>query len=330
LDIDKESFFRTKIDNMLVKASWVDALKAMTGLDGVSQVWSHKPEWYIWIQGAPGVYGLSLEETDTIRASGKSFHAGRFAMKCYPYRHHPCFMTFSPEERRALSGDLFDPTHTPRLEDRDRIPSALFTVGSLTLLMDADETGALFTFDILDALRISQTHHGEVNKTGDGRDASDGRVVRNVPGFRIGYPLFDRLVSLYAFYGRRRPQFIGVTRSPGFEHRMDAAGNTICRQSADTRHWAVSLLISSLDPLVDTLWRDRLEGEEEVVFFRRRPRSTDPGLKADIGIDIAFNPLWWELAETDLKSELGSTCGCGAHGHHACMIGGRYQPDSTP
>jgi hypothetical protein len=315
---------------MLSKASLVDALKGMTGLDGVSQVWSVKPEWYIWIHGAPGAYGLVLEDTETIRASGKSFHTGRFAIKCYPYRDHPCFMTFSSEERQAISGDLFDPTHTPRLEYRDRIPSALFTVGSLTLLMDADETGALFTFDSLDTLRVSRVRQGAAEKTGDGFDAGDGRVVRNVPGFRIGYPLFDRLVSLYAFYGRRQPQFIGVTRSPGFEHRVEPSGNTVCGQSADTRHWAVSLLMSSLDGLVDTLWGERLEGEEEVVLDRRRPRPADPELKADIGMEIAFNPLWWELAETDLKSELGSTCGCGAHRHHACMIGGRTQPDSTP
>jgi len=329
LDIDRESFFRTQIDNMLLKASWVDDLKAKTGVDGVSQVWSDKPEWYIWIHDAPGAYGLSLEKTDTICLAGNSFLAGRFVIKCYPYDDHPTLTTFSPEERHALSSGLFDLTNTPRLEDRHRIPSTLFTVGSLTLLIDADETGALFTFDSLDRLRVVQMCQGEEENAGDTLDTTSGKVVRNVPGFSIGYLLFDRLVCLYAFYGRLPPQFIGVTRSPGFEYGVDTSGETVCRESTDTQHWAISLLMSSTDSKPDKLWRDHLEPEEEeVVFHRRRPRPSDPEPKVDIGVNVAFNPLWWELAEMDLKSELGSTCGCGEHVNHSCLTG-RTQSEPT-
>ena len=59
--IDYEEFFRNKIDTLLVKASWVDAVKSVTGLKAVSQIWGEKPAWYFWISNTPGVYALQLE-----------------------------------------------------------------------------------------------------------------------------------------------------------------------------------------------------------------------------------------------------------------------------
>jgi hypothetical protein len=32
---------------------------------------------------------------------------------------------------------------------------------------------------------------------------------------------------------------------------------------------------------------------------------------------VVINTLWWNLAHTDLKSELASTCGCENHEYHA-------------
>ena len=81
--IDLELFFRTKVENMLVTASWVEAVRQTLGLTAVSQVWSERPSWYFWISGAAGVYHLQMEG-----ASGEGdLVIGSFSVKCYPFPH---------------------------------------------------------------------------------------------------------------------------------------------------------------------------------------------------------------------------------------------------
>ena len=154
MNFDFESFFRNKFESVLITASWVEHVQHMLNLEGVSQVWDDKPEWYIWLCQAPGVYSLTLEDAESVEAAGKKLFIGHFAIKCFPHVDSHIFSTFSSQERGILSSDLFDETHTPRLEAREHIPEKFFTVGSFSMMVDEAETLALFTVNSLEALIV--------------------------------------------------------------------------------------------------------------------------------------------------------------------------------
>jgi hypothetical protein len=314
--MDFDSFFRNKVESMLITASWVEQVQKMLDLTGVSQVWGDRPEWYIWIDGAPGAYALVFEEGETIEAQDQTLNLGEFALKCYPYVDASVFDSFSPGEREMVTGELFDHTHTPRLETQQEIPAAFFSVGSISFALDAAETVALFTFDSLDFLRWSAL----TAKTGSKNRLHEKSIIRNIPGWQIGYPLFDRLVSLHAFYSKQPPAFIGATRSPGFECIIDTHQIPESRVCDDIQHWSTSVLFvnaAETGRWIDTIWRAQLDTAEKIVFEHACSHSACNQLAADGLPQVGINSLWWDLAHADLKSELASTCGCQDHEHHA-------------
>jgi hypothetical protein len=223
-NMDFDSFFRTKVESLLLTASWVEQVQHMLDLKAVSQVWGDKPEWYLWLDHAPGAYALVMEEAEAFELQSTSFYIGHFSLKCYPSSDNRIFAAFSPQEQELAASDLFDDTHTPRLEARERIPESFFTVGSISLIFDDAETTALISVDSLDALKLRiQSPSESIMRPPVNTDS--GCIIRNVPGWQISYPFFDRLVCLFSFYFRHAPIFIGATRSPGFEYLVNSEKN---------------------------------------------------------------------------------------------------------
>ena len=107
-DIDTVSLFRNRINSLLTTASWVEDVKRLLGITGVSPIWDDTPAWYFWIEGAPGAYSLVLERawTDGSDESGP-FH-GLFSVKCYPFQASREFATFSFFEQHLIASKLFD------------------------------------------------------------------------------------------------------------------------------------------------------------------------------------------------------------------------------
>ena len=315
-NMDLDSFFRNKVESMLITASWVEKVKKMLDLAGVSQVWGDRPEWYFWIDGSPGVYALVFEQSGTIATADQILNVGQFVVKCYPFLTAGVFEAFSPREREIVNSDLFDHTQTPQLETKPEIPEALFAIGSISFALDAAETVALLTFDSLDFLRWSVL----TAKTGSVNNLPEKSLIRNIPGWQIGYPLFDRLVSLYAFYSKQPPAFIGATQSPGFECIIDTYQTPENRMCADTRQLSTSVLFvnsGDTDACVDNIWRAQLDPEEQIILEHTCSHTTCNHYVASEMSQVAINSLWWDLAHADLKSELVSTCGCGDHENHA-------------
>jgi len=324
MHIDFDSFFRNRIEGMLIRASWVGALRALLGMKGVSQIWNGNAAWYLWLDRAPGAYLLAFSEGDVVDTTDHRLFEGRFALKCYPYPDHPGFGGFSLEERRLVQSDLFDTSHTPRFEAAAQISDTLFTVGGISLLCAAEDAPALLTYQSLDALRVIQREQTSAAAKAD-KSGKVARLVRNVAGWTMGYPLFDCLVGLYVHLTRRPPAFIGATRSRGFEYLRFADGKAACRPSRETTQTTLTVGFhsSNVDAAgIETLWQNLLEPGEEIQIARQLPASIENDLGEDLPDHISLNPLWWEIATGDFKSELTSTCGCGdTHCHHTHNIG---------
>jgi len=325
MHIDFDSFFRNRIESMMIRASWVAAVQSILGLKGVSQVWNGRAEWTFWLHGSPGVYALAFSEGDHFEWMGNRLCDGRFILKCYPYPGHPAFAGFSPEERSLVQSGRFDSTNTPRFEAAAEIPDALFTIGGISLLLDPEDALALLTFESLDALRT--TACGTLSA---GTGAGD--VIREVPGWQMGYPFFDCIVGLSSYYRREAPVFLGATRLAGFEQALAPDGSLACRHSEGIFHRRLTLGFQKERrdaDRIEALWRGRLEEGEEVEETLNLPFSIEEVPASHLSDTAAPNPRWWNVAYSEFRSDLTSTCGCGDHdcGHaHA----GRLEPGLKP
>lgn len=316
--IDSESFFRNWIDSLFITASWVDAVQIKTGIRGVSQVWSDRPEWYIWIDGTAGPFGLALQSTDTIEVDKTTAPVGRFTVRCYPYASDPSFPMFSEAERRCVNGDGFDHTRTPVADARPDIPETFFVIGVVSIVVDPSDSICMITYDSLQSLRT--------------RERERDRITREVPGWRLGYPLFDRLAMLYVFFSKRIPFRYGAIQAPGFEVVTDATGQSRCRDNSSLRQLSASLLFC--DPSIDAcrvgaLWQGRLEITDEVLFETEFGPHPPNCLIHSNAADSAFsiNPEWWHLTTMTARSHLASTCGCDGNCEHEHIALGQL-PDA--
>jgi len=307
---------------MLVTTSWVEKVKEMIGVEAVSQVWGDKPAWYFWISQAPGVYYLQLEEVFDEYWESDDLAVGIFSIKCYPYTHEKVFQSFSFEEQSFIQSHFFDHTHTPLFEHKENIPKTLFNVASLELTMDSKDNLALFSFEGLDSMRICYNEetlqsYPAIKKE---RLFKAGEKDRNVPGYELGYLLFDRLLSLYSFYSKVKPERVLLSRSPGFEYIYDSTNRFQCVDTdeirIDTLHVLFAQNGSSKMVKGDKLLVERLnEGRHKVVFDQEFQCGH---LHHNQNLSVLTTPLnnqWWSLAEADYKSELASSCGC-THDHH--------------
>ena len=318
-----ESFFQNKINSMLVATSWVDNLKNLLGMEAVSQIWGDVPAWYVWLSDAQGAYQLQLVDAgfDEDNPLNKQ---GFFSIKCYPFHDATVFDTFSYEEQYLSQSGFFDETHTPRFEEKEKIPDSLFNVAAIEYRVNEDDTMACFTLDSLDAMRCvypdeTLLDFDLINKS---RRYTKGETGRSVPGWKLGYPVFDRLLSMYAFYSKTKPVRLRITRSPGFEYVH--AGNQLfeCVDTPDTHRLSASVFFApqgSPDHAVNSNELDMAEqssgqGQAEVLldqtFSCGHFHASHKMASIQINEDAPINELWWSLAHREYKSELASTCGC--------------------
>jgi hypothetical protein len=307
MGFDREAFFRSWIDTLFLKASWIDSVKQLTGINAVSQVWGERPEWYLWIAGAAGPYNLSLHHTSAIVSDGGILQQGLFAIKCYPYRDTPLFSSFSEAERQLIQSGRFDHTNTPCFEAQTQIPETFFSIGTLTITANVEGSFAALTFEAMDAFRLFQGCDSTHERPADGLTP---KMLRNVPGWEIGYPLFDRINALHAFSARCAPCYYRLTRTRGFEHLVSPEQKIEVRPSPTCRLISASVLFSAetdSDKRLIAEWITDLEAGDEILVEKKfQIGSESSGECQDIGV----NMLWWRLANAEFKCCLNSTCGC--------------------
>jgi hypothetical protein len=318
-----ESFFQNKVNSMLVTTSWIDDLKDLLGMEAVSQIWGNAPAWYLWLSDANGVYHLQLSDAmkdENIPPNKQGF----FSIKCYPFYNATVFKTFSYEEQLLIRSGFFDATHTPRFEEKERIPDFLFNVAAMEYRVNQDDTMACFTLDTLDTLRCVYPEETvlDFDLITKRRCYRKGEIGRSVPGWQLGYPAFDRLLCMYAFYSKAKPVRVRITRSPGFEYIHTGKHRFGCLDAPDVHHLAASVFFASPkgpdmgihlnqpDNLTPEADPDPVEVLLDLAFPCGHLHRSEKMASLETVEGAPINPLWWSLAETGYTSSLASTCGC--------------------
>jgi len=315
-----ESYFQNKIDSILITTSWVDSLKELLGVDAVSQIWGDVPSWYLWLNAAQGVYKLQLSHALETKGN-PTCKQGLFSINCYPQPNTPEFETYSYEEKALLRSPFFDDTQTPCFENKERIPDHLFNVGVMEFRAHHDDSVACLTLESMDTLRWVYPEETVVNfdliHTQKRFEAGD--IDRAVSGWRMAYPLFDRLLCMFAFYAKTKPVRLCVTRSPGFEYRFSGDHTFACVNTPDIHRLTASVYFASpggccgKDAILQTFFAQQEQQEEgETLLDCTYPcghvHMTEK--RAPVLEGATVNPLWWSLSETEYSSSLTSTCGC--------------------
>jgi len=293
--MDLAVFWSKKMEVVLFQASWVRRLRDELGLEGMSPVWSDVPAWYFWLRGLPGSYRLSLADAFQEQALEQTVTSGVFSVKYYPKPGDRFFHSFSPEETAAVQGQGFDLTNTPRFESQKDIPDGLFTIASLECTVNDQETWYLLSLDSQDTLRTVSLSEKQ------------GRVIRSVPGWHLGYQLFERLTALHAFIFGLPPTRVALLREPGFESRLNA------------------------DSSIENCTAEDLQRFNLLVLFNLQPEDRDTSAEAHFGerlqteqgrveMDLSFNPhdrsgpclqggrtdwvsrLWWRACQEEVRS----------------------------
>jgi hypothetical protein len=310
----------------LLTTSWVEKVKDLLGIKAASQVWGDQPAWYLWLSEAVGTYQLLLADPVSDDDEGE-IARGIFSVKCYPYTNQEVFQTFSKAERRVLNSRLVDETHTPRFEDRAKIPDDLFNVAVIDYAVNREDSMACLTLESLSTWRVVN----DQPKADEGHchpDDSHRDLDRHVPGWQLALPLFDRLLSMVAFYSKKSPSRIRVTRTSGFEFTRTGSTPMVVNEAADINCYTASVLFGTAGkanqaggPTESSLMDEAARPEQSEVlcdqsFSENRCRSH--GIWTGISDVFPINRLWWSLASADYRSELGSTCGCdGCGSNHA-------------
>jgi hypothetical protein len=232
-----------------------------------------------------------------------------FSIKLYPYREHPIFGRFSPREQALVQSSCFDHTRTPTFEAQDQIAPDLFTVAGLTV--DIDRAGRIsrFCFESMEPLRTVDCSLGP---------PPEG-IVREFSGIEAGYPLFDTLLCLHSFAGRRPPCRVRAIDMPGFEFHLDG-GDVCCRPSESVAGCRVSVWYPGTED--EKTGRNRAPAggpaskERELHLFDRAcNRDPAPGPREGRRPRIPINEKWWAIAGARHRSHLASSCGCSMESH---------------
>jgi hypothetical protein len=312
-----ESVFRGKIENLLLQASWSDDLREAIGLRGVSQIWSGKPAWYFWLTGPPCAYALQLEScwNDGLAAAGEE--GGLFSIKCFPNPDAPFFQDFSHEEQALVLSDRFDATGTPCFESLDRMSPSLFNAASIEYACAPDEQWTLLTLEGLNLMRTRYEVDATVSNELIGRTVtwSAGEVARKIPSWDLGYGLFDRLISLYAYHHRTSPVRVFHTSSPGFEVVYDESRAYTCKELPDVSALSLAVLFAK-EPSTglaraDAFIQSGLREEGRTVLFDETFACGCANHRnAAISKIPLLNGQWWKSASENYLINPSSCCCC--------------------
>ena len=168
------------------------------------------PGWNLWFRENTRAYQLALVQAREIPDHHRSNHTsyldapaveGRFVVRYFPGEDDPELDNFSCAETLLRMGPLFDHTGTPSLTGQGRIDISCFVVGYIDF-----RVGTGRNFVELECIAPNRWKDVRVDglylKTPENREleaVAPGGIDRDVPGWKLAFFLFDKLISGYCY-----------------------------------------------------------------------------------------------------------------------------------
>jgi len=173
--------------------------------------------------------------------------AADFILRYYPTPEEHFFKDFTIIERQVRLGPFFDQTGIPLSEKQNGIHESLFTVGSFHLVLDKALHMAKLEISSQDRwIEIHIHKDGLSAKTNSGQIIevlSKGAINRNVPGWKLTWCFFDKLLLGFCYIHQSCPIGLKLTKSPGIICHIDAKGQVVKTQESKINRWTLETLV---------------------------------------------------------------------------------------
>ena len=162
---------RERLDACFIFCSYASSeIRHELGIRHLSQVWTGRPSWYVWLNDTPGAFMLELRDGAQFNTNDINYQGAVGVIRYFP--PVDAVDTLSSEEATLLQSEVFDQTGTPTWEELARIGGAeLFVVGTFELHNPIESGDLFFLFE----------------------------GTRQNPVGNPGVQLFDRLVGMQAY-----------------------------------------------------------------------------------------------------------------------------------
>jgi hypothetical protein len=275
------------------------------GFTHISRPIGSIPGWYLWTGERKGAFLLELMR---LRSLNHRFIAAYFLIRYYPSPEDADFHAFAPQERQARLSPFFDQTGTPKFESHDHIHESLFAVGNLNVEINRG----------LNLIRLKLFSQDRWREVRDGLREGEGtgaQIYRNVPGWKLSWTLFDKLLLGFCYVHRSSPLGFRLTVSPGMEYRLGTDGKAFEVPESTIQRWTLETgLLLKTSPnfglfletwkkkLYASLWRPPQIGEKWIAGLADPPEKESPWIDSK----------WWAASSWTFSQE--------GEIHHRCFL----------
>ena len=249
------------------------------GFTNIRRLIGFIPGWYLWTEEHQGAFLLELMR---LRSLNHRFIAAYFLIRYYPSPQEAHFLDFAPVERQVRLSSFFDETGTPQYESQDHIHESLFAIGNLNMEINRG-------LNLIKLKLFSQDRWREVQDDLRRGEGTGAQIHRNVPGWKLSWTLFDKLLLGFCFVHRSPPLGLRLTVSPGMEYHLGTDGMASGVPESAIQRWTLEtgLLLKSppnFDLVLETwkknfyasLWRPPKEGENLIAGVTDSPEKESP------------------------------------------------------
>lgn len=308
---------RRILEDMFVLLFFDEKACDRIGFTKIRSVIGKMPGWYLWTKDRMGAYYLQLIGTEPVGAKSDGMRLSRnkklvwvisdLILRYYPSPKEPIFEEYAFIERQVRISPCFDHVGTPFSDKQDSIHKSLFIVGTLHLVFDRGLNFARLGISSQDRW-VEILKGGPVVRTDHRRTIEvlpEGSVMRNVPGWELGWCFFDKLLLSFCYVHKCCPVALRLSRSPGAIYHIDTDGVATEVQDDTIHEWILGTGISlqsgqelensmtSLRKLVMAFLQYSPEDDEFLVdYLEGPPESEHPWI----------NPAWWSASSWSFPS----------------------------
>jgi len=253
LHSDDIDLVRRVMEDMLIPLFLDEQACHRIGFTNISRRISELPGWYLWTRDNKGAYLLELAGLEIGKPNSMTnpppFLAADLVLRYYPTPEEPFFKDFGFLEQQVRLSPSFDHTGTPRFDKQDEIHETLFTVGCIAMVIDRELRFAQINVSSQD--RWVEFCEDDVRADTDSGQTAvpslEGTRIRNVPGWKLSWAFFDKLLMGFCYVHKSRPFGLRLMNFPGSTYFVSRTGqcNEIRTPKIDGWTLEVGLILHS-------------------------------------------------------------------------------------